>query len=81
MTSDFVLKLLCFLQVQWPSKLDTIPDNDEYETFENRNNLLYNKTYVEPTDDQMSDISNMTVYQKSYEFLDTTAGAKYITRK
>ena len=49
--------------------METIPDNDEYETFAFRNKELYSGAYVRPTDDQMSDISNMTVNEKSYEFI------------
>ena len=55
--------------VKWPQKLETIPDNDEYETFASRKANLYSNTYVPPTDDQMSDISNMTVNEKSYDFI------------
>ena len=52
---------------QWQSILPTIPDNDEYDTFTIRQQKLLTN-WVEPEDDdKLSEVSNMTVYQKSYE--------------
>ena len=52
---------------EWQNILPTIPDNDEYHDFKTRQQKLLTN-WVEPdNDDRLSEVSNMTVYQKSYE--------------